>query len=256
MTPYYQAGGVTLWLGDCLTVLPTLKERFDLVVTSPPYNLGGATNGSLKASRPRRQSRWGYATAPLTNGYGIHADAMTWPDYVAWQRRVLLACWERLEPTGAIFYNHKPVIRDRLLRLPLECNPGLPLRQIVVWDRGSGFNFDRSHYCPVTEWLLILAGAGFNLRDQGASKVGDLWRIDFEQHTPHPAPFPLALPATAIETTGARSVLDPFVGWGTTALAAKLAGVRCVGIDVEERFLEMAARRLEQGVLPFFEVAG
>jgi len=255
--PYYQAGGVTLYHGDCLDVLPTLTERFDLVVTSPPYNLGGASNDSLRPSRRRSAKRWGNARAPLRDGYGAHGDDLPWPDYVAWQRAVLSACWALLADDGAIFYNHKPLLRDRGLRLPLECNPGLPLRQIVTWDRGGGFNFELSHYCPVTEWVLVFARPGFDLRDRAASKATDLWRIVPDVNTPHPAPFPLAVPATAIETTGARSVLDPFAGSGTTLVAAKLAGATAVGIELEERFCEMAARRLDQGVLPLFgEAAG
>lgn len=255
VTPYYERDGITLYHGSCDDILPLLEPgSVDLVFTSPPYNLGGASNSSLKASRPRKHSRWGYPTAPLSDGYGVHADDLPWPEYVAWQQSVLTECWRLLSETGAIYYNHKPVIRDKELRLPLECNPGLPLRQIITWDRSSGFNFSLTHYCPVSEWILVLAKREWGLKDWHASKATDVWRIDFEQGTPHPAPFPPALPGKAIETTGARRVLDPFSGWGTTLLAAKLAGVQAIGIESEERFCAMAARRLSQGTLPLFGV--
>ena len=255
--PYYERGGVTLYHGSCDDILPQLVPgSIDLVFTSPPYNLGGKTNSDLRKSRPRRESRWGYPSAPLADGYGVHGDAMPRPEYVAWQRRVLAACWALLSDAGAIYYNHKPLIRDKKLVLPLECNPDLPLRQIVLWDRGGGFNFATSHYCPTVEWILVIAKPEFALRDQSASKAGDLWRVDPEQGTPHPAPFPLKLPLKAIGTTSAQTILDPFAGWGTTLLAAKLHGRRAVGIEIEERFCEMAADRLSQETLPLFgEVA-
>lgn len=252
-TPYYARDGIRLFHGSCDDILPLLPEQsVDLVFTSPPYNLGGKSNHSLRASRHRKQSRWGNPRIALGEGYGAHDDDMLWPEYVVWQQSVLLSCWRVLSDDGAIYYNHKPVIREKVVRLPLDCNPGLPLRQIITWDRGSGFNFNTSHYCPVTEWILVLAKDGFALRDQRASKATDLWHIDFEQNTPHPAPFPLPLPAKAIETTGKRRVLDPYAGWGTTLLAAKMAGVEAVGIEIEERFCEMTATRLSQETLPLF----
>ena len=256
MTPYYEDRFVTLYHGDCLDVMPHLgtMEGFDLVFTSPPYNLGGRSNHDLRSSRPRESKR--YVPSELADGYGMCADDLPWIDYVHWQKRVLLACWDLLGDDGAIFYNHKPILRDRGARLPTDCLPNVPVRQVVIWDRGSGFNFERSHYCPRLEWIVVMAKRGWNLRDRGASKATDYWRIDFEQGTPHPAPFPLALPAKAIETTGAERVLDPFCGSGTTLLAAKRAGASAVGIEIEERFCEMAAMRLSQDVLPLFDEAG
>lgn len=254
MTPYYEDRFVCLYHGDCLEVMADLApswEGFDLVFTSPPYNLGGKSNGNLRASRPRSETRWGKVA--IAEGYGAHGDDLPWPAYVAWQQDVLRACWALIADDGAIFYNHKPLIRDKELRLPLECNPGLPLRQIVTWDRSSGFNFNLGHYCPISEWILVLAKRDWHLKNWHASKSTDIWRVDFEQHTPHPAPFPVALPAKAIETTGARRVFDPFAGWATTLLAAKMAGAQAVGIEIEERFCEMAATRLSQETLPLFE---
>jgi hypothetical protein len=151
---------------------------------------------------------------------------------------------------GATYYNHKPVMRGKTLGLPLELNPGLPLRQIVTWDRGSGINWSRAHYLPRVEWILVLARPTFAVVDQRAPTVSDLWAILPESGSPHPAPLPLALPARAIETTGARCVFDPSAASGTTLLAAKMAGATAIGVELEERFCEMAARRLSQDVLP------
>ena len=71
-----------------------------------------------------------------------------------------------------------------------------------------------------------------------------------EANTSHPAPFPETLPLRAIETSHAQKILDPFVGSGTTLLAAKRLGRRAIGIEVSERYCEIAAKRLAQGALP------
>jgi modification methylase len=173
---------------------------------------------------------------------------MPWPEYVAWQREILMLCWGALSESGAIFYNHKPRVIGAQLWLPLELNPGLPIRQIVIWSRPGGMNFNPTCYVPTHEWILILARESFRLKSKGASGVGDVWRIAPDRN-PHPAPFPLALPAHAIETTGAKIVLDPFCGSGTTLRAAKDAGIQAIGIERSEKYCQMAVDRLRQEVL-------
>ena len=255
MSPYYEDAkrGIVLYHGSCDDVLPVLAAAsVDLVFTSPPYNLGNTSGGGFGGTD--KAGKW--RGAAIAHGYGAHADKMSHDEYVAWQKRVLLECWRVVSDTGAIFYNHKPRVQNGVVLLPLEMNPGLPVRQIVIWRRNGGINFAPTHYCPTHEWIVVLAKPEWRLKSKGASGVGDVWDVAQEQGNPHPAPFPLALPARALETTGARSVLDPFAGSGTTLLAAKLAGVRAVGIELEEKNCEMAARRLSQETLPLFgEVA-
>ena len=242
--PYYDQDGITIYLGDCLDVLPALSP-VEIVFTSPPYNLGTGPGGR---TGKKNNTKWERAYHPGGVGYGYadHDDAMPLEDYELWQRSVLSALWEHT--TGAIFYNHKPRPWQTEIWLPLRLNPGLPLRQIIVWARSGGINFNVAHYVPMYEWILLFAREGWKLRDQPASGVGDLWSVPQETRTEHPAPFPVGLPARAIETTGARSILDPFMGSGTTLRAAKDAGIRGIGIEISERYCELAVRRLAQGV--------
>ena len=81
-----------------------------------------------------------------------------------------------------------------------------------------------------------------------------MWRIAPDVGNEHPAPFPVALPARAIETTAPTVVLDPFMGSGTTLLAAQQLGVEAVGIDVSEAYCVQAATRLGKGSLFDLEV--
>lgn len=251
MTPYYDEGGIMIYHGDCADVLPTL-DRVDLVFTSPPYNLGSMPWKPLGHWTPGKGSSGGHGAWPsgitAENGadYDAHDDAMPWAEYVAWQRSVLALCWDCLTDVGAIFYNHKPRVVGERVWLPLELTEGLPLRQIVVWSRSGGHNFMRTAYTPTHEWLLVLAKPEWRLT---TGSVGDVWQVPPECGSAHPAPFPLTLPARAIETTGAAAVLDPFMGSGTTLRAAKNAGRRAIGIDKSERYCEMAALRLGQEVL-------
>jgi site-specific DNA-methyltransferase (adenine-specific) len=227
-------------------------ERFDLMFTSPPYNLGtNPVTGERRSVRRGEGSKW--ACNALGDGYEGHDDAMPPWDYEDWQKACLRGMWGLTTERGAVFYNHKPRVQEGRLWTPLSLNPGLPLRQIIVWSRNGGYNFTTTHYCPTHEWLLMFARPAFGLRDQAASGAGDVWRIPNEGDSPHPAPFPLALPSQAMETTPAGPVFDPFCGSGTTLVAAKQHGRQGVGVDSSERYLEMAAKRLSQEVLPFAE---
>lgn len=248
--PYYDDGMRVIYNAPCEDVLPTLSA-VDLIVTSPPYNLGWATGASHHSTVRMGHSGSKWTGAALSEGYEDHDDQMPPEEYEAWQRTVLSACWETLSDEGAIFYNHKPRVSDKNLWTPLVLNPGLPLRQIIIWARAGGINYAATHYVPTHEWLLIFARPGWKLRDQSASGIGDVWRIPQGADSEHPAPFPLGIPARAIETTAPQLVLDPFMGSGTTLRAAKDAGVRAIGIEKTERYCEIAARRLAQEALDF-----
>jgi DNA modification methylase len=251
MTPYYAADGIALYCADSRDALKEIERgSVDLIFTSPPYNLGvspgGCGKGFYTPSRGGRNvTKW-----KDFDGYGVHDDAMPMAEYVAWQQETLAALWGLLADDGAIYYNHKPRIVFKRLWTPLELNPGLPLRQIITWDGGPTIAMGDGHYCPAYEWILVFARDGFRLRSRADSAVGDLWRIPREtDKRGHPCPFPIGLPWRAIETTGARSILDPFAGIGTTLAAAKLLGRRAVGIEVNEEYCRTAVAWLE-GLLP------
>ena len=237
MTLYYQDDHVTIYHGDCLEVLPTISG-VGQVLTSPPYNLSGYSASNKEF-------------AALANGYDTYNDALPHDDYVAWQREVMAACWATLTDDGAIFYNHKPRVGGPRVLLPLELIPdNLPIRQIITWDRGSGFNRNATFFVPCYEWVIVVAKPSWRTAVRGAAD--DVWRFrpsDDSATEGHPAPFPLGLATTAIGATNATTVLDPFMGSGTTLRAAKDLGRKAIGIEISERYCEIAARRMGQEVL-------
>ena len=232
-TPYYSDDLVTLYHGDSREILPTLATgSLGGVLTSPPYNQGDMTGG--------------YAN--LDGGYDEYQDDMPHDEYVAWQQWTLAECWRATADDGAIFYNHKPRIRDGIAWLPLELNPDLPLRQIITWARASGCNWSETHLMPLYEWLLLFAKPGFRF-SKATSTVGDVWRIHHQggDRPAHPAPFPLLLASRAVGILAESSglpILDPFSGSGTTLLAAKKIGRKAIGIEGSEGYCHMAAARL------------
>lgn len=243
MKPYYDDGQSVIYHGKCEEIMPGL-EQVDMVFISPPYNLSNTPGGGFN-TRPKGKWR----KAAIQRGYDGQADAMPQEEYEEWQRACLRLCWAQLSDHGAIYYNHKPRGKNGECWLPLTLNPGLPLRQVVIWARAGGMNYTPTHYVSTCEWILVLAKPAFRLKNQAASGVGDVWYVPQQLRKDHPAPFPVGLPARAIESVHPSSVLDPFAGSGTTLVAAKAAGVHCVGIEQSEQYCENAAYRLQQGVL-------
>jgi site-specific DNA-methyltransferase (adenine-specific) len=259
--PFYDSQQITLWNGDCLEIMREMPDKsVDMVLTSPPYNLGNTTGGGFagvrmghyKASDPLGAKRGGggkWNGGKLADGYEAYNDALPHAEYVAWQHEVLTECWRLLKDDGAIYYNHKTRVLDGIAVTPLTYNPGLPLRQIVVWARAGGVNFSPAFYLPTHEWVMILAKPDFRLRDKAASGAGDVWYIPQESGTTHPAPFPLKLALQAIETTSCQVILDPFAGSGTTLRAAKDLRRRGIGIEVNESYCRLVTARMSQEVL-------
>ena len=245
MKPYYETELGKLYHGDCLEIMPEL-EPVDLFITSPPYNMGVSSGGGIKGAGDKGLWLKSNRDGGLGHGYGKFNDKMTWHNYTKWQKKILLFMWEKLKEDGAIFYNHKPRCQDGEVRLPTIYNPGLPLRQIVVWVRNNGFNFSPSHYLPSYEWILIFAKEKFRLKSKGASGITDVWGMTAKANKYHPAPFPLDLPMNILTTNNGKLISDPFLGSGTTAIACERLNRRWIGIEIEEKYCEIAVKRIER----------
>lgn len=225
--------------GDALEVMRTMpSESIDLVVTSPPYNLKNSTGNGMKNGSG---GKW--QNARLIQGYASHDDAMPHDEYARWQRACLNEMLRLIKPDGAIFYNHKWRVQGGLLQDRQDIVAGFPVRQIIIWKRKGGINFNPGYFLPTYEVIYLIAKPDFRLSAK-ANRYGDVWEFTQEMDNPHPAPFPLDLIERIISSTNAKIVLDPFVGSGTTAVAAQNLERQYIGIDVAEEYCSLAIRRL------------
>jgi modification methylase len=174
-------------------------------------------------------------------------------EYVQWQRRCLAAMRRLLKKDGAIFYNHKWRVQHGLMQDRHDILHGFPVRQIIIWQRSGGLNFNNHYFLPTYEVIYMIAKIGFRLTPR-ANWVGDVWKFCQYQDNAHPAPFPVALPERIIGSTNAQIVLDPFLGSGTTAVAAKNFGRQYIGIELSPDYCALAETRI-QNAQPFLEIA-
>jgi len=226
--------------GDVLEVIKEIPDdAVDLVITSPPYNIKNSTGNGLKDGRG---GKW--AGAALQNGYGEYDDCMPYDKYVDWQRECLSEMLRVIAENGAIFYNHKWRVQGGLLQDRQDIVQGFPVRQIIIWRRKGGFNFNAGYFLPTYEVIYLIAKPKFRLAPK-ANGYGDVWEFTQDMNNPHPAPFPVNLIDRIVSSTGAKTVLDPFMGSGTTAISALNYQRNYIGIDLSPEYCKMAEDRIK-----------
>lgn len=229
MTPYYQDSAVTIYHGDCREVVPSLG-RFDLLLTDPPYGIACGIDG--KRTDARRKSKMGITDEGIAV-YGKSVAPKT--DY------------------GFSEWDVIPVEQEFLLSLISACDkaviwggnyyPLAPCKGWLVWDKQNDGN------C-FADGELAWNTLGCPMRIKRHLWNGML-RVGKEARH-HPTQKPLALMTWCIGLAGdAQTILDPFAGSGTTGRAAKDLGRKAVLIEREEKYCEIAARRMGQEVLCF-----
>jgi site-specific DNA-methyltransferase (adenine-specific) len=228
-------------IGDSVETMRLLPDEcVDTIVTSPPYNLKNSTGNGMKDGRG---GKW--SNARLIEGYDNHNDAMPHDEYVLWQRACLTEMFRVLKPTGAIFYNHKWRVQGGLLQDRSDIVEGFPVRQIIIWRRKGGINFNQGYFLPTYEVVYLIAKPDFKLAPK-ANAFGDIWEFTQEMNNEHPAPFPLSFANRCVSSTIGQVIMDPFMGSGTTAIAAIDNKRDYIGIELSESYTKMALDRIEK----------
>lgn len=216
MKPYYEDEATIIYHGDCRDVLPSLDVTVDAVFADPPYNVG------------------------LT--YASHDDKMDPKAYRDWCASWFQLCQDRTD--GAV------VITPGMVSVPMWIAEVEPTHKLIAWTKA---NNNSRNYIGKTSgyqcWEPMLV--------YGKSKATVLrdWvdcPISLQKTANgHPCPKPLKLLHWVMEgfTNPGETILDPFMGSGTTLRAAKNLGRKAIGIEIEERYCDLAASRLAQEVL-------
>ena len=227
--------------GDALTVLQSLPaDVVDVGVTSPPYN--------------KQEKHKGWLVKNVV--YNAVTDAVPEPEYQSRQAATLNEIYRVTKPGGSFFYNHKIRWERGQMYHPMDWlrQTDWTVKQEIVWDRVIAANIRGWRFWQVEEriyWLYKPIGNQLIGREleSGDAKLTSIWRGVPEGKNPHPAPFPLWLTARVIisilGTDAPGVVLDPYIGSGTTAVAASLLGHRYIGIDLSQDYLDFAQERLD-----------
>lgn len=226
---------------DCLLTLGKMEDNsVDLIVTSPPYNKGyyGQLSGNIE------KKNWNQII-----NYDSYEDCMKPEDYEQWQRNIISECIRVLKPTGSLFYNHKDIISQGLIVHP-KWVYDFPVREVIIWDRGSGPQISNRYFMPANEyiwWIVKDPKEVYFDKDKSAYRT-NIWRVNVEKN-PHPAPFPLKLINSIVASCSPQGgvIYDPFMGSGTTALSTINVGEgrSYIGSEISENYCKMAEERIK-----------
>jgi len=217
MKPYYEEAGITVYCADCREVLPTLGA-VDLILTDPPYGIRHKSSHVCETTT----AHWVKSEIDGDSDESLRDFVLEWHpgDY-------------------AIFGSKKTSHPVRFVEL-------------LVWDKGpaSGMGDLTIPFKPSFEFIYIGGRLWSGSRDEGVVK--NHWIVTrASMGRVHPNEKPVSLFRYLLTKHPGTLILDPFMGSGTTLVAAKQLGRRAIGVDTEERYCEIAADRLRQSVFDF-----
>jgi site-specific DNA-methyltransferase (adenine-specific) len=217
--PYWTDGQVSLFLGDCREVTEWLAA--DVLVTDPPYGRG-----------------WGQHGTSIRRGWRDDSHAGIANDADTAVRDAALAVWGSIKAA---------LVFGDFLSVPAGA------KQALVYDKGvqaafmgalAGFRRNaEAVYILGRGWPTGLGGRSCILTTTGLTG-GNLTR-----RVGHPHAKPVDVMETLIAACPPGTIADPFAGAGSTLVAARNLGRKAIGVEIEERYAERAAKRLDQGIL-------
>lgn len=242
--PYHEADGIAIYLGDCREVLPTLDLTPDATVTDPPYgetSLGWDERVDGWLDLPLGRSLWCFgslrsfmAEAAAFAGAGWHMS-----QEIVWEKHngsgMASDRFRRVHELAAHFYRGPWADVYKEPQFTNDATPRVVRRKALP-----------------PQWQGARGASTYRSEDGGPRLMRSVIRERSEHHAAlHPTQKPIGIlvPLIAYSCPPGGVVLDPFAGSGSTLVAAKQLGCRAVGIEIEERFCEMAAQRLAQRVL-------
>jgi len=240
-------GDCRLILGDCLEVMESLPdESVDICITSPPYNLGIDYEGQN--------------------------DYLELDDYYNWCELWLMRIFNLLKDGGRLCLNHYlscGTARRRFAPL-MKLNEiaesiGYLHHGLAIWNDitltkrtawGSWLSASAPYINSPYEGILILYKGVWNIgrgksdieKDEFIESCSGVWNIPTERNREHPAPFPVSLPKRCMKLLSfvGSTVLDPFMGSGTTGVACVQTNRKFIGIEIEPKYFDIAVKRIEE----------
>lgn len=246
---------ITLILGDCIQEMQKMEQnKINCIITSPPYNVDLGKNKYNK------------------NGYNNYNDNLPYNEYLKWMKEVFQQCYKVLAEDGRLCVNigdgknGKIATHSDFIQICKEIG-FIPLTTII-WNKnntsnrcawGSFMSATAPSFPRPFEYVLVFGktdklqhkGTNTITKDEWIEYSNGLWTFAPEKQQKkigHPAMFPVELPYRLIQmlTFKEDTILDIFCGAGTTALASMKSGRKFIGIELDDKYFNIAQNRIKE----------
>ena len=236
LKPYHSAEGITIYKGDCLEILPILIEQgleVDHVITDPPYEAQAHT-------MQRRVKRMGEQAKSTV----MSLEPLSFVPITVQQRRSFGQLASAITKRWCLTF-----CQVEASQLWVRAYQGMSYKRTCVWIKPDGQpNYSGDKPGMGYESIVAMHATGGKSHWNGGGRVG-VFRHNTARSQIHQTTKPLNLmrELVALFTDPSELILDPFMGSGTTLLAAKQLGRRAIGIELEEKWCDLAVKRLTLG---------
>lgn len=248
MKPYYEDDWVTLYHGDAREVIPTLPN-VDAIVTDPPYSSGGMYRADRAAATTSKYQLSHETTRTYAAFSGDNRDQRSFEKWVdSWASQCLSLVGDGAGIGVFIDWRNVASVVDAIQVA------GWVYRGLTPWHKGTDLRPNKGWFRRNIEFI-VWGSAGPLVT--GPQAEGECWDGMFvarvnDGDKQHQTGKPVALMEQMLSVRPEwKTYLDPFAGSGSTLVAAKALGRKAIGVELEERYCEIAARRLSQDVLDF-----
>lgn len=243
MKPYFEKDGITIYHGDCFDVLPALSG-VGAIVTDPPYSSGGVFRGDRMNGTVAKYVTTGSAPAEYLSEFaGDNRDQRSFAAWCAlWLNAGRHACVPGAVVASFIDWRQLPTMTDAIQAA------GFVWRGVATWHK-PGVRMQRGRFSGSSEFVAW-GTLGSAIDHDGCPQ--NVYACKPVSEKEHIAEKPIEVMRWVLKAVPPGvTVLDPFMGSGTTLHAARDMGHRGIGIEADERYCEIAAKRLAQNLLPF-----
>ena len=238
MSDVVQIGDATLYCGDCLEILPTLP-KVDAVITDPPYSSGGMVRGDRQAATSAKYQH-GDTVKTMAEFSGDTRDQRGWVEWCAiWLGR----CRRITAAGGAIAtftdWRQLPSSTDALQAA------GVVWRGVAVWDKANAIPQPNS-FRAQCEFITWGTNGPRDVDYAGGAYPAGCLRFESPKSRQHITEKPVEVMDWLVSIVPAAGVvLDPFMGSGTTGVAAINSGRKFIGIEIERKYFDIACERID-----------
>lgn len=245
MKPFYEKDGVTIYNADCKEVMATMPDGLcGLTVTSPPYNMRTRIRNGEYTTREK--------TEHFSKKYAHFSDDLSIDEYYKFHS---FAIKEMMRISNLVFWNIQIVTGSKEAVFKIIGDYAKYIKDVIIWDKGHGEPaMHESVINRASEIILAFereatAGRAFTKSYFPRGKMDDIWRMKRgNNNKSHGATFPKHLAHRAISGWSNENdiIFDPFMGTGTTIIAAREAGRKAIGVEISEEYCEMVVKSLAQ----------